>query len=43
MTKLEEKLIELGYERNDTQKPYIWEKDFNNFILKILPISSPTS
>lgn len=35
MTKLEQKLKELGYERNYTQKPYIWEKDFDNFILKI--------
>lgn len=35
MTKLEEKLIKLGYERHYTQKPYIWEKDFNDFILKI--------
>ena len=35
MNKLEEKLKDLGYERNYTQNPYIWEKDFNNFILKI--------
>ena len=35
MSKVEEKLKDLGYERNDTQKPYIWEKDFNKFILKI--------
>ena len=35
MNKLEQQLIYLGYVRNDIQKPYIWEKDFNNFILKI--------
>ena len=35
MTKLEQKLIELGYERRYTMRPDIWEKDSNSFIIRI--------
>lgn len=35
MTKLEEKLIELGYENSYTMRPDIWEKDSNGFIIRI--------
>lgn len=35
MTKLEQKLIELGYERSYTMRPDIWEKDSNGFIIRI--------
>ena len=35
MSKLENKLIELGYERSYTMRPDIWEKDSNGFIIRI--------